>query len=99
VHVGFVQIIEFRSGNLDAMQGVEDQWEKATEGKRTAGRRLMCRDRKDPDRYFNVVFFDSYEAAMQNSDLAETQRFSQEMMKFADGPPTFYDLDVVDDRS
>jgi hypothetical protein len=36
---------------------------------------------------------------MQNSDMAETQRFSQEMMKFADGPPTFYDLDVVDDRS
>jgi hypothetical protein len=36
---------------------------------------------------------------MQNSDLPETQRFSQEMMKFADGPPTFYDLDVLEDRS
>jgi hypothetical protein len=97
--MGFVQIIEFRSGNLDAMQGVAEQWEKETEGKRKVGRRVMCRDRKDPNRYFNVVFFDSYESAMQNSDLPETQRFAQEMMKFADGPPTFYDLDVIDDRS
>jgi hypothetical protein len=97
--MGFVQIIEFRSGNPDGMLGVGEQWEKATEGKRSAGRRIMCRDRKDPNRYFNVVFFDSYESAMQNSDLPETQRFSQEMMKFADGPPTFYDLDVIDDRA
>jgi hypothetical protein len=36
---------------------------------------------------------------MQNSSLPETQQFSQEMMKFADGRPTFYNLDVVDDRS
>jgi hypothetical protein len=97
--MGFVQIIEFRSGNIDGMLGVQEQWEKATEGKRSAGRRVMCRDRKDPGRYFSVVFFDSYESAMQNSNLPETQRFSQEMMKFADGQPTFYDLDVVDDRS
>jgi hypothetical protein len=97
--MAFVQIIEFRSGNIDAMLEVEERWEKATEGKRTAGRRLMCRDRKDANRYFNVVFFDSYETAMQNSNLPETAQFSQEMMKFADGPPTFYDLDVIDDRS
>ncbi|HEY1634952.1 MAG TPA: hypothetical protein VGF64_09360 [Acidimicrobiales bacterium] len=97
--MAFVQIIEFRSGNIDGVLGVGEQWEKATEGKRSAGRRMICRDRKDANRYFNVVFFDSYESAMQNSDLPETQRFSQEMMKFADGPPTFYDLDVVDDRA
>lgn len=97
--MGFVQIIEFRSANIDAMQEVGERWEKATEGKRAAGRRVMCRDRKDPNRYFNVVFFDSYEAAMQNSHLPETERFSQEMMKLAEGPPTFYDLDIIDDRS
>jgi hypothetical protein len=99
MQMSFVQIIEFRSTNIDAMQEVADRWEKATAGKRTAGRRLLCRDRKDANRYFNVVFFDSYESAMQNSNLPETQQLSQEMMKFAAGPPTFYDLDVVDDRS
>ena len=41
----------------------------------------------------------TYESAMQNSKLPETQRFSQEMMSIADGAPTFYDLDIIDDRS
>jgi len=97
--MSFVQIIEYRSANIDGMQESADRWGKSTEGRRSAGRRVVRRDRKDPNHYFTVVFFDSYESAMQNSDLAETQRFSQEMMKLADGPPTFYDLDVVDDRS
>jgi hypothetical protein len=97
--MSFVQIIEFRTANIDGMQEVAERWEKATASKRTAGRRVLCRDRKDPNHFLNVVFFDSYESAMQNSNLPETQQFSQEMMKFADGPPTFYDLDVVDDRS
>ena len=35
---------------------------------------------------------------MKNSALPETDSFSEKMMSFADGPPTFYNLDVVDDR-
>jgi hypothetical protein len=97
--MAFVQIIEFRTSNPEAMQEVAGRWEEATAGKRTAGRRILCRDRNDASRYFNVVFFDSYESAMQNSSLPETQRFSAEMMDFAEGPPTFYDLDIIDDRS
>ena len=97
--VAFIQIIEFRTSNLDAMESVAARWEEATAGKRTAGRRILCRDRAVSDRYFNVVFFDSYESAMQNSKLPETQRFAQEMMSVAEGAPTFYDLDIIDDRS
>ena len=54
---------------------------------------------RQPDRYFNIVFFNSYEEAMQNSSLPETDTFSKKMMGLADGPPTFYNLDVEDDRS
>jgi hypothetical protein len=97
--LAFMQIIEFRTSSLDEMESVAARWEEATAGKRTAGRRILCRDRAAGNRYFNVVFFDSYESAMQNSKLPETQRFSQEMMSFADGAPTFYDLDIIDDRS
>jgi hypothetical protein len=97
--MAFVQIIEFRTSNLDAMEEVGSRWEEATADKRTARRRILCQDRKEPNRYFNVVFFDSYESAMENSSLPQTQRFSQEMMSFADGAPTFYDLDVIDDRT
>ena len=96
--MGFVQIIEFRTSKIAEMQGVADEWEKATEGKRQARRRVLCEDRDNPGRYFNVVFFDSYDAAMENSAMSETDAFSTKMMGLADGPPTFCNLDVIDDR-
>ena len=96
--MGFVQIIEFRTGKIDEMQQVAQEWEQATEGKRKAGRRVLVQDRDNPGRYFNIVFFESYEDAMANSALPETDAFSNKMMGFADGPPTFYNLDVLDDR-
>ena len=96
--MAFVQIIEFRTTKIAEMRTVGDEWEKATEGKRKAGRRVLCQDRDNPERYFNVVFFDSYEDAMENSALPETDSFSKKMMSFADGAPSFYNLDVVEDR-
>ena len=55
-------------------------------------------DRDNPGHYLNVVFFDSYDEAMKNSNSPTTQKFSEQMMALADGPPTFYNLDVVEDR-
>ena len=96
--MGFVQIIDFRTSNIAAIQEVGKQWETATAGKRKARRTILCADRDNPGRYLNVVFFDSYEAAMENSAMPETDALSKKMMSFADGPPTFYNLDVIDDR-
>jgi hypothetical protein len=96
--MGFVQIIEFRSSKIDEMRALGDEWEKAAAGTSKAQRRVMCADRDDPGRYFNIVFFDSYEDAMENSGLPVTQDFSQKMMALGDGPPTFYNLDVLEDR-
>jgi hypothetical protein len=95
--MGFVQIIEFRTSRIDDMRALAEEWEKATAGKHTARRRVMVQDRDHPGRYFNIVFFDSYEEAMRNSALPETDAFSQKMMALGDGPPTFYNLDVIDD--
>lgn len=95
--MGFVQIIEFRSSRIDEMREVGDEWEAAVGSDSKARRRVMCQDRDDPGRYFNVVFFDSYDDAMENSELPVTQEFSQKMMALADGPPTFYNLDVIED--
>ena len=97
--MAFVQIIDFRTSQPDEMRQVADEWEKATEGKRKTGRRIVAQDREDPERHFIVVFFDSYEDAMENSSLPETDTFSKKMMSFAEGPPTFYNLDIVDDRA
>jgi hypothetical protein len=58
---------------------------------------VLCEDGDDPGRYLNVVFFDSYEAAMENSNLAVTKQFSEKMMALSDGPATFYNLDILED--
>ena len=44
------------------------------------------------------MLFDSYEQAMENSNHPVTQDFSKKMMALAEGAPTFYNLDVVEDR-
>ena len=95
---GFVQIIEFRTAKMAEMQQLGDEWEAAAAESSNARRRVLCQDRDQPGRFFNVVFFDSYDEAMENSNLPVTQEFSQKMMGLAEGPPSFYNLDVVEER-
>jgi hypothetical protein len=97
--MAFVQIIEFRTSKFDEMKKLGDEWEAEAGGTRTAVRRILCQDRDNAGRYFNLVFFDSYEAAMENSNAPATQEFSQKMMSLGDGPPTFYNLDIVEERT
>ena len=97
--MSFIQIIEMRTKKFDELQALGDQFFEATEGKRTVRRSIVTRDRNDPERYMLVVFFDSYESAMENSNLPETAEFAHQQLSLLDGPPTFYDLDVVEDRT
>jgi hypothetical protein len=75
--MAFVQTIEFRTSRPDEMRKAVGEWEEATEGKRKMGRRVLCQDRDNPGRYLNIVFFESYEEAMQNSSLPETDALSK----------------------
>jgi len=97
--MAFVQIIEFRSSDIEGIRKAGDDWSAATEGRRTAQRMMLTRDQNDPDRYFMIVFFDSYESAMFNSGLPETKASAEQFAALSDGPPTFYDLDVIDDQT
>ncbi len=45
-----------------------------------------------------IVFFDSYEDAMENSALPETDQLSKRLASLADAPPRFVNLDVIEDR-
>jgi hypothetical protein len=94
----FAQIIEFRTTDIDAVRKIDEDWLQATEGKRTVRRQLLARDHCDPDRYFAFVFFDSYESAMQNSSLPETSATADRYRRATEGPPVFYDLDIVEDQ-
>ena len=97
--MSFIQIIEMRTKHFDELQALSDRFFEATEGKRTVRRAIVSRDRNDPERYMLVVFFDSYESAMENSNLPETAEFAEQQMQLLDGSPMFYDLDVVEDRT
>ena len=96
--MGFVQVIQYRTSKIDEMRKIGDEWE-ADPGPSTARRVLVCRDRDHDGEYYTLAFFDSYEAAMENSNAPRTQVMAQRMMGLADGPPTFFNLDVLDDRS
>jgi hypothetical protein len=96
--MAFAQIIEFRTVDIEAVRKIDEDWMRATEGKRTVRRQLLARDHSDPDRYFAVVFFDSYESAMQNSSLPETRATADRYRKATDGPPVFYDLDIIEEQ-
>ena len=94
--MAFVQIIEFRTAKIAEMRAVGDEWEKATEGKRKAGRRVLCQDRDNPGRYFNIVFFDSYEEAMENSNRDDTTKMAGEISALCDSQ-SFTNFDLLDE--
>ena len=95
----FVQIVEFKTSNLDRALELDSKWRKATEGKRTATSVTKTLDRDRPETYLWIIEFPSYEEAMRNNELPETQEISREMMKLAEGDPTFRNLDVMEESA
>jgi steroid delta-isomerase-like uncharacterized protein len=94
----FVQLIDCRTSRFDEMNRLMDRWVEQTKGKRTATHDLVGKDRSDASHFIEIVEFPSYEEAMRNSNLPETDRIFQEMVALCDEMPTFTDLDVVRDE-
>ncbi|MCK1820822.1 ester cyclase [Streptomyces sp. XM83C] len=94
----FVQLIDCKTSRLDEMNRLMDTWVEATRGKRTATHALVGKDRSDASHLIEIVEFPSYEEAMRNSNLPETDKIFQEMVALCDEMPTFTDLDVVRDE-
>jgi hypothetical protein len=97
--MSFIQIIEFKTSKFDDIQEVDRQWMAATEGKRLLRHQIITRDRKDPNRYLIFAFFDTYDEAMANSALPETEMFSARYAELVDAPMVFHDLDVLVDEA
>jgi len=91
----FVQLIEFKTGDIDAFNRTLDEWLTKTRGVRTSTRAVQGRDRDHDGNYIHIVKFPSYEAAMENSNRPETAEFAAELAKLCDSPPTFRNLDVT----
>lgn len=94
----FVQLIDCRTSRFDEMNQLMDTWVEQTRGKRTATHSVIGKDRSDATHFIEIVEFPSFEEAMRNSNLPETDRVFQEMVALCDGLPTFTDLDVVRDE-
>jgi hypothetical protein len=93
--VGFIQIIEFRTGRVEEVRRLVDEMRDQT-GAGTAVRGTVCVDRDRPGYFLNIVEFDSYESAMENSRRPEVSEFSANMAALCDEPPRFYNLDVTE---
>ena len=91
---GFVQVIDFHTSKYEEGEKIIDEWRAKTEGTRTAVRAMTLQDRDDPTRYLQVVEFPSYEAAMKNSELPETQELSQKLAALTEGQ-SFGNFDIV----
>ncbi|WP_369171764.1 ester cyclase [Streptomyces sp. R28] len=94
----FVQLIDCRTSRFDEMNRLMDRWVEQTKGKRTATHDIIGKDRSDSSHFIEIVEFASYDEAMRNSNLPETDRIFQEMVALCDETPTFTDLDVVRDE-
>jgi hypothetical protein len=89
----FFQIIEFNTSRLDEIEALA----KDADARRRSGnvRRItMTADRDHPGHYMNIVEFDSYESAMENSQRSDMQEFAAQFAQLCNEPPTFYNLDV-----
>lgn len=94
--MAFIQLVEFTATNVDQIRELAEQFRRDTEGKRTNLRSMICADRDTPNRYVVVAEFASYEEAMVNSEMPETQAFAESMRELVDGPPSYRNLDVVE---
>ncbi len=94
--MGFVQFVEFTTSNIDEMRELGNKYQEETGNQRTSSRGILCADRDTPGRYVVVAEFPSYEEAMKNSEMPETQAMSEAMVKLAEGPPSFRNLDVLE---
>jgi quinol monooxygenase YgiN len=92
---GFIQIIEVQTSRYDEIQALVDRYrEQAAGSGNTARRSAVTEDRDKPGTYLNIVEFDSYESAMENSKRPETAEFAEQLAKLCDAPPRFRNLDV-----
>jgi hypothetical protein len=93
----FIQLMQLQSSKFDEIRAAVDEWKRATEGKGTVGRSVVCQDRDNPGHYTVVVFFNSYEDAMKNSELPETDALAKKTAALSEGTPTFVNLDIIEE--
>jgi hypothetical protein len=89
---GFVQIIEIQTSRIDEVDALLE--ELRSQGPMPMQRATMAADRDRPGFYLNLLEFESYEQAMENSNRPETGEMAGRLAALCDAPPKYYNLDV-----
>jgi hypothetical protein len=92
----FVQTIEMQTSRIEEIESLLKAMRARREGEDgpSPRRAILASDRDRPGYYVNIIEFDSYETAMENSARPETGEFAEQLAKLCDGPPVFHNLDV-----
>jgi hypothetical protein len=91
----FVQLIEFQTSRIDEVRTLERRWREAMEATGHAPAMSITKDRDRQNRYVWMVEFRSREHAARSDELEETRYIAEQLMKLADGPAVFRNLDVL----
>src|SRR3954468_22176436 len=91
-----MQIIEMQTSRIDEVEAlIRELRDRLDDGGASAPRRgTMTADGDREGFYLSVIEFDSYEAAMENSNRPEVGEYAARLAKLCDVPPRFYTLDV-----
>ncbi|MFE2876324.1 hypothetical protein ACFXG6_20330 [Streptomyces roseus] len=95
----FAQIIDFETERIDEVRDLMRSYEERARSQERTGApdsRTLLKDRAHPNRYLAVVEFDSYEAAMANSEAPETTELARQLSTLMTRPPVYIDCDVQD---
>ncbi len=93
--MGFLQVITFDTDRLDEFVGLERDWARATAGRRTLVGTQLFADRDHAGRYVALDWFDSYESAMVNSALPETDALARQAAGLSTGLLEFKNLEPL----
>lgn len=91
----FVQQINFATDDPEGMVALADEWAEDAMSKGTVVRTGLGADIDHPGHFVWIVYFESEEAARQNSERPETADFSARFAAMCSDGPTFRNLDIV----
>ena len=94
--MAFIQIIDYVTSRYDEVSTLSEKMRAERAGDTTVRKVTVGKDRDRDGHYLVIAEFDSYESAMENSNHPATQEFAAGMQQLCDGPPSFYNLDVLE---
>jgi quinol monooxygenase YgiN len=91
----FVQIMRFRTDEIDSLSKLSEQYRADTAGRSTYTNETLGRDLETGE-YVLIVTFPSKEAADVNNALPETGAMAEQMGALTTEGPSFSNIEVID---